>query len=182
MPCSEATSRLGRLRRCLSHSLQRASQRLDYAQRSLATPRAPLASLDARAGALYARIHGAVLQLLAGRRIVLGRQREVLLRLRLTTGRGAPGDSIARLSVQLARCQHAATSRLAVLEGRLEALDPLAVLKRGYAMALASDGKVVTNAAALAVGDSLSLRFARGAADVRVQALPSGDSADVGNV
>jgi exodeoxyribonuclease VII large subunit len=123
-----------------------------------------------------------VLQLLAGRRLVLGRQREVLLRLRLTSGRGTPGESIARLSSQVARCRHAAASRLAVLDGRLEALDPLAVLKRGYAMALASDGKVVTDAARLAVGDSLSLRFARGAADVRVQALPTGVSTDDGNV
>jgi exodeoxyribonuclease VII large subunit len=142
---------------------------------------APLASLDARAGALYARVHGAVLQLLAGRRLALGRQREVLLRLRLTSRRGAPGESIARLATQVARRRHAAATRLAVLEGRLEALDPLAVLKRGYAMAVASDGKVVTDTARLAVGDSLRLRFARGAADVRVQALPTGDSTDEGN-
>jgi exodeoxyribonuclease VII large subunit len=174
----EATGRLRQLRRGLTHALQRASQRLDYAQRALATPRAPLASLDARAGALYARLHGAVLQLLAGRRLVLGRQREVLLRVRLTSGRGTPGESFARLSAQIARHRHTAASRLAVLEGRLEALDPLAVLKRGYAVALASDGKVVTDAARLAVGESLSLRFARGEADVRVQTLPAGDPTD----
>jgi exodeoxyribonuclease VII large subunit len=161
--------------------LQQASQRLDYAQRALATPRAPLASLDARARALYARVHGAVLQSFAARRLALGRQREVLLRLRVTSGRGVPGESIARLGVQVARRRHAAAMRLAALEGRLEALDPLAVLKRGYAMAVASDGKVVTDAARLAVGESLSLRFARGAADVRVEALPTGDSTDEGN-
>ena len=109
---------------------------------------------------------------------MLGRQREVLLSVRLTSGRGTPGESFARLSAQIARHRHAAASRLAVLEGRLEALDPLAVLKRGYAVALASDGKVVTDAARLAVGDSLSLRFARGEADVRVQALPAGDPTD----
>jgi exodeoxyribonuclease VII large subunit len=176
----ETMNRLRHLGRGLSNALQKASQRLDYAQRSLATPRAPLAALDARAGALCMRVRGAMLQLLAGRRLALGRQREVLLRLRLTSGRGTPGESIARLATQVARRRHAGATRLAVLAGRLQALDPLAVLKRGYAMALAPDGKVVTDAARLAVGDSLSLRFARGAADVRVQALPTGDSTDGG--
>jgi exodeoxyribonuclease VII large subunit len=177
----ETTSRLRHLRRCLSHSLQQASQRLDYAQRALATPRAPLASLDARARALYARVHGALLQSFAGRRLALGRQREVLLRLRVTSGRGVPGESIARLAAQVARRRHAAAMRLATLEGRLEALDPLAVLKRGYAMAVAADGRVVTDAARLAIGESLNLRFARGTADVRVEALPPGDCPDEGN-
>ena len=124
------------------------------------------------------RVHGAVLKALAVSRLALGRQREVLLRLRLTSGRGTPGESIARLATQVTRHRHGAATRLAVLEGRLESLDPLAVLKRGYAMALAPDGKVVTDAARLAVGDSLTLRFARGAADVRVQALPTGNSTD----
>jgi exodeoxyribonuclease VII large subunit len=78
----------------------------------------------------------------------------------------------------VARQRHAAATRLAVLQGRLESLDPLAVLQRGYAMALASDGKVVTDAARLAVGDTLILRFARGAADVRVLGLPTGNSTD----
>jgi exodeoxyribonuclease VII large subunit len=174
----EATDRLRHLRRGLSHTLQQATQRLDYAQRALATPRAPLAALDARIGALYMRVHGAALQALAASRIALGRQREVLLRLRLTSGRATPGESIARLASQVAHHRHAAATRLAVLQGRLESLDPLAVLQRGYAIALASDGKVVTDAAGLAVGESLTLRFARGAADVRVQGLPTGNSND----
>jgi exodeoxyribonuclease VII large subunit len=174
----EATDRLRHLRRSLSHKLQQATQRLDYAQRALATPRAPLAALDARTGTLYMRVHGAVLQALAASRLALGRQREVLLRLRLTSGRATPGESVARLATQVTRHRHAAATRLAALQGRLESLDPLAVLQRGYAMALASDGKVVTDAARLAVGDSLTLRFARGAADVRVQGLPTGNSTD----
>jgi exonuclease VII large subunit len=121
-----------------------------------------------------------VLQSLAARRLALGRQREVLLRLRLTSGRGTPGEYFARLEARLADRRHAAATQLAVLEGRLAALDPHAVLKRGYAMALAADGRVVTDAGRLAVGDSLTVRFARGAADARVQALRTGDSTDDG--
>ena len=124
---------------------------------------------------------GAVLQSLAARRLALGRQREVLLRLRLTSGEGTPGDihRPARdpVGTSSARGRDATGG---ARRGRLAALDPHAVLKRGYAMALAADGKVVTDAARLAVGDSLTVRFARGAADVRVQALPTGDSTDDG--
>jgi exodeoxyribonuclease VII large subunit len=61
--------------------------------------------------------------------------------------------------------------RLASLGARLDALDPHAVLKRGYAMALTTEGAVVTDAARLTTGDPLTLRFARGGAAVRVQAL-----------
>ncbi|HET9024712.1 MAG TPA: exodeoxyribonuclease VII large subunit [Burkholderiaceae bacterium] len=178
---AEAAGRLRQLKRCLAHQLQQAAQRLDYAQRSLATPRAPLASLDARVGALYARVHAAVHQSLARRRLALGRQREALLRLRVTTGRGSAGAWIAQLAAHVAGRRHAAAMRLASLDGRLQALDPHAVLKRGYAMALAGDGTVVTDAAGLQVGESLTLRFARGGAGVRVHALLPADPGDDAN-
>ena len=48
-------------------------------------------------------------------------------------------------------------------------------------MALADDGKVVTDAARLRAGDPLTLRFARGGANVRVHALLAGDSTDDAN-
>jgi exodeoxyribonuclease VII large subunit len=158
--------------------MQQSSQRLDFAQRSLSTPRAPLAALDARAGALWRRASTAVQQAVAHRSLALGRQREVLFRLRIGTGRGAPGDRFARLASEVARRRHAAANRLATLEGQLRALDPHAVLKRGYAMAMTGDGRVVTDADSLHVDDALMLRFARGGAEVRVHALLHKESAD----
>ena len=58
-------------------------------------------------------------------------------------------------------------TQLAGLSGRLEALSPLAVLGRGYAVALKA-GEVVTEGSALAAGDELELRLASGGARVQV--------------
>jgi exodeoxyribonuclease VII large subunit len=160
--------------------VQRSSQRLAYAQRALATPRAPLASLEARVSALRARAQGAAHHEIADRRLTLGRQREMLLRQRPTAGRGVPGERLARLSAPLAQRRQDASIRLAALRGRVEALDPRAVLRRGYAMALSGDGRVVTDAAALRLGDALTLRLARGGAEVQVRALLPGEAEEGG--
>jgi len=67
--------------------------------------------------------------------------------------------------------RHSAAMTLGGLCARLHALDPAAVLQRGYAMAIAADGKVVTDAARLRVGEGLTLQFSRGSAAVQVHAL-----------
>jgi len=52
--------------------------------------------------------------------------------------------------------------RLMPLVGRLTALDPQAVLRRGYAMALDASGRAVTRASTLAAGDRLQIVLSRG--------------------
>ena len=47
--------------------------------------------------------------------------------------------------------------------------NPLAVLRRGYTMALDEEGSVVTSAAMLSQGEDLTLRFADGHAAVSVR-------------
>jgi exodeoxyribonuclease VII large subunit len=175
---ADVAGRLQPLRRCLVHQLHRAAQRLDYAQRTLATPRAPLAALDARVASLHTRLQSAARRAIAGRSLVLGRQRETLLCLRLTATRRVPGEAMARLAALLADRRHSTAMRLSALDARLHALDPHAVLKRGYAMALSGKGAIVTDAARLRVGDPLTLHFSRGAADVQVRALLPGGDAD----
>ena len=175
---ADVASRMQPLKRCLVHHLHRASQRLDYAQRALATPRAPLAALDARVGSLHARLQSAAHRGVSIRRLVLGRQREILLRLRLTDARRDPGGAMGRLATRTVQLRHAAAMRLAELSARLGALDPHAVLKRGYALAVSADGAVITEASRLEVGDALTLRFARGGAAVRVHALLPDDTED----
>lgn len=59
--------------------------------------------------------------------------------------------------------------QIAVGAGRLEALSPLAVIARGYAMALDGDGRVVSSVDALAIGDSLSVRVSDGVIDCAVR-------------
>ena len=50
------------------------------------------------------------------------------------------------------------------LSASLSQLDPLAVLTRGYAIAIGPDGMAVRDAGTLAIGSELRLSFARGSA------------------
>jgi len=63
--------------------------------------------------------------------------------------------------------------RLANAAARLDAMSPLKVLGRGYAIAMREDGSAVRRAADLAVGDSVSVRFAEGKANCEVTAIES---------
>lgn len=53
-------------------------------------------------------------------------------------------------------------SRLAQLTGQIEALSPLAILERGYALVFDSSGKLLKDAARVNAGDEISARLARG--------------------
>lgn len=55
------------------------------------------------------------------------------------------------------------------LAGRLDALSPLRVLERGYAIARTEAGAIVTRASDVATGERLALRLAEGELDVRVE-------------
>ena len=64
---------------------------------------------------------------------------------------------------------HKRRLRFAQTVATLDAISPLRVLARGYAVATKGKrGAVVTDAAALEAGDTLHIRFAKGAADCRV--------------
>ena len=83
---------------------------------------------------------------------------------------------VADASRRLLRAQRGHLRELAYriqgLAGRLEALSPVAVLSRGYALALrAADGALVTDARDLAPGDAVQVRLARGAFDAAVTGL-----------
>lgn len=73
----------------------------------------------------------------------------------------------------------AGEARLGTAAARLGALSPLAVLDRGYAIAL-REGRAVRGAGDIAVGDTLTLRFATGAAGVRVEAVSPADGPEGG--
>ncbi|HVO80304.1 MAG TPA: exodeoxyribonuclease VII large subunit [Terriglobales bacterium] len=53
-------------------------------------------------------------------------------------------------------------SRLDQLAGQLEALSPLAILERGYALVFDSSGRLLKDAARVKAGDEISARLARG--------------------
>jgi exodeoxyribonuclease VII large subunit len=58
---------------------------------------------------------------------------------------------------------------LAVIEGKLEALSPVAILERGYAIARRPDGRVLRRAAEARVGEPLEVLLGEGALGVRVE-------------
>jgi exodeoxyribonuclease VII large subunit len=62
-----------------------------------------------------------------------------------------------------------ARARLAVAVASLDALSPLAVLKRGYALAQDESGRFLLDARQVRVGDSMHLRLAQGALRCRVE-------------
>ena len=62
--------------------------------------------------------------------------------------------------------------RMAHLASTVDALNPDKTLQRGFAVA-SKDGKAVRDAADLALGDMLSLRFHKGHADVTVTRVTS---------
>lgn len=66
--------------------------------------------------------------------------------------------------------QHRA-SRLTAGGARLEALNPHAVLERGYAIATTSAGEIVRDASLLTPDQMLNVRFARGAAQTQVRSV-----------
>jgi len=71
-----------------------------------------------------------------------------------------------RQQIKLAR------QRAASLAARLESLNPLAVLARGYSLTQrAADGRVIRNAAELSPGEQTRTRFARGQALSRVERI-----------
>lgn len=79
----------------------------------------------------------------------------------LCTARDAAG--LARLDV--------AASRFRLAVGALDALSPLAVLERGYALAQDENGRLVRDTAEVKIGDSLRLRLAKGALRCSVEEI-----------
>jgi len=102
-----------------------------------------------RLGVLVARLHAAARQATGD-----GRQRLAAAH----AGLHSYGQSLTR--------EH--RLRLARVAGKLQALSPLAVLERGYCLASDGEGKVLTDAAAVAVGDTVALRLHRGTLQTKV--------------
>jgi exodeoxyribonuclease VII large subunit len=89
-------------------------------------------------------------------------------RVRLEVG-GAALETAARARLDEAR------SRLAVTAAALDAMSPLAVLGRGYALALDADGRVLRTSRGLAAGESVRVRLSEGALRCRVESVEAAD-------
>ena len=74
-----------------------------------------------------------------------------------------------RLRLAFINKVNALASRVDLLEARIKAADPHAILKRGYVLAADARGRVLKSAAAAVPGDRVSLLFADGALDCEVK-------------
>ncbi|HEX7127937.1 MAG TPA: exodeoxyribonuclease VII large subunit [Thermodesulfobacteriota bacterium] len=137
---------------------------------------ASAAELRAAVAALRRRLALAARQRLDGRRLRLAEARRRLgdPRSRLGQARLALADATGRLARAGREATAARRLRLAALAGRLDALSPLAILGRGYAVVhRVEDGRVVTDEAQVAAGDRLRVRVARGEIAARVERAAS---------
>jgi len=167
---SQAAAMAGRWRRAGERTLELRMQRLDVASRNLVHPAARLVQQGATLAALAMRMMRAV----AGEQTRLRRECSLLgqgmARLLRVTPRGASRLALAGERLQRAQSGRLSTTShaLGLLDRSLRHLDPLRVLERGYSIVTGPSGAIVQDVAAIAVGDALRMRFARGEADAEV--------------
>lgn len=89
----------------------------------------------------------------------------------LVRHRERAGAVHVRLAAAVAAVLHDRRTRMTGYDDRLRALSPRRVLVRGYCLARKPDGTFVRSAAELVPGDPVTIEFARGEADARVEAV-----------
>jgi exodeoxyribonuclease VII large subunit len=85
------------------------------------------------------------------------------------------GPLAVRLEAAEARLLVAFRNRLSECAGSLDALSPLTVLGRGYAIATRADGRAVRSPADVSRGERLHVRLARGSLSAEVTAIDDAD-------
>jgi len=81
-------------------------------------------------------------------------------------------QGLQSISLQLPRAMRTVLfsrrARWEQFSGRLDALSPLKILDRGYAVVFDPSGKLLTDVSQVSVGDTLNVRLARGSLDAEV--------------
>lgn len=94
---------------------------------------------------------------------------------RLWENAGQTLDSLSQKLEQAGtRALEGRQQKVDLLTAKLQALDPYAVLRRGYTITENSQGKAVRQVSELAPGDALVTRFAQGAVASRVETVKEG--------
>ena len=111
----------------------------------------------------------------AGRRIelTLSRLHRRDLRQQLATRRSQLQAHAEALASAARRVLMQRRARLEGAIGKLEALSPVAILERGYALIFDAGGKLVKSAQQVEQGDAIRARLARGELSARVEAVRS---------
>ena len=165
------------LRRGLQRYMERHMQALDYLSRRLVEPNERLRMEREALKRLGERLAQAGVARLAEARWSLSDRAR-----RLLFARFDPRDYFARVQQASLRLSGAGQRNVGVMDGlvahlgaRLEALNPHAVLERGYAIATDASGRIVRDGATLGIGERLHVQFARGAAHTEVKSIQADD-------
>jgi len=166
---SERVQRLhGRLERAGRYELLRRRQRLAQLSAEMVLRRAAegLERREQRLDDLAQRVAVALTRGADARRARLARAEATLTRrapaLRLAEDRRRFGSLAQRLQAARMQAVVAGGTRLQHAGLRLEALSPLRVLERGYALVSTAGGRLLRSAADAAVGEAITARLARG--------------------
>ncbi len=172
----QAQAVFARWQHALARALELRMQRIDLVSRRLIHPAARIERQRADIAALGERLTRSAAQAQDSRQRQLAGHAAAIARLLK-----APPPARAELDRRRERWQRAAAERVAATARRIDAcaqslrhLNPLGVLDRGYSIVTDETGAVVQDAARLAVGDTLKLRFAHGEADSKVTRTRSG--------
>jgi len=169
--------RLRALARAGARALGERAQRLDYALRILASPRAPLRGLEARIADLRGRCALHAREPVRHARTQAASLARALARARPDTAalRAQLQDLARRMQTAHQRSVQARTNRLAHLERALAHLNVQGVLDRGFAILRDPRGRPLTDATTLVVGARVQAQLARGSADLLVEGTRPND-------
>lgn len=160
-----------RMTRATLRHLERAMQQLDYLQRRLVHPAQRAQQQVQHLGQLQQRLQSALVHTMQNQnwRWQALQQRLRAARPDLMQLSNRHAEISRRLKDAMQRTLERYDNRLAAAQQHLQHLDPQQVLARGYSMVRDEQGAVVLDSAALALGASLHLTFARGWAQVEVK-------------
>jgi len=164
-----------RLQRHARATMEARQQGLDYAQRSLAAPRAALAAPTAHAADSSTRFRAAMLARIASLRL---RQSEIvpaLVRLRphMSGAQMRRQGGVAQLGTASSELLASRRKRCDALLQALSHLDPSAVLARGYSIVRNNENLILRRAADTGSGDRVAITFAAGTAKARIESTES---------
>ncbi|HEV8549015.1 MAG TPA: exodeoxyribonuclease VII large subunit [Polyangiaceae bacterium] len=171
--------RLSLLRAVASRcELERA--RLGHLRASLGDPRFILIERQQDLDELRDRLARRVERLVQSERVHVGALERRLVgrhpRTVIARARAELGPLQVRLEAAQARRLGALSARLGERAGRLDALSPLTVLARGYAIATRADGRALRRAGEARVGDELEVRLGAGRLATTVTRVLDADS------
>jgi exodeoxyribonuclease VII large subunit len=125
--------------------------------------------LDELAFRLENRLRSHLVELKGHERLLAADLGRFDLRQTIRFRRETLGSQFARLQAGTRLFLQSTRGKVQALDNSLQALSPLAVLDRGYAICRDAHGSIIKDAAALRVGDPFSVSLAKGTIDARTE-------------